>query len=111
MRSYFYYFFVAIFFKIFFIFLFFLPVSFLVLISNLQYGINVHLPRALDGALNAIIPSELLFLDVEAIVAEIVQWDSINTSVFEIVKIISIIQSIIDITFNLTRISLFCPLY
>jgi len=30
------------------------------------------LPRALDGALNAIIPSELPFLDVEAIVAEIV---------------------------------------
>ena len=62
-------------------------------------GINVPLPRALDAALNAIIPSELLFLDVEAIVAEIVQWDSINTSVFEIVKIISIIQSIIDIAY------------
>ncbi len=46
-------------------------------ISNLQAtnvadGINVTLPRALDGALNAIIPSELPFLDLEAIVAEIV---------------------------------------
>ena len=47
------------------------------LISNLQAsnfaaGINVLLPRALDGSLNAIIPSELLFLDVKATVAEIV---------------------------------------
>jgi len=40
--------------------------------SNVADGINVTLPRALDGALNAIIPSELPFLDVEAIVAEIV---------------------------------------
>jgi len=30
---------------------------------------------ALDGALNAIIPSELPFLDVEAIVAEIVSME------------------------------------
>jgi hypothetical protein len=30
------------------------------------------LPRILYGALNAIIPSKLLFLDVEAIAAEIV---------------------------------------
>jgi len=36
--------------------------------SNVADAINVTLPRALDGALNAIIP----FLDVEAIVAEIV---------------------------------------
>jgi len=40
--------------------------------SNVADGINVTLPRALDGALNAIIPSELPFLDVEAIAAEIV---------------------------------------
>jgi len=40
--------------------------------SNVAAGINVLLPRALDCALNAIIPSELPFLDVEAIVAEIV---------------------------------------
>jgi len=44
------------------------------LISNLQAsnvvaGINVPLPHALDCALNAIVPSELSFLDVEAIVA------------------------------------------
>ena len=50
---------------------------FLLLISNLQAsnvaaGINVPLPRALDGAFYAVIPSELPFLDVEAIVAEIV---------------------------------------
>ena len=50
---------------------------FLLLISNLQAsnvaaGINVPLPRALYGALYAVIPSELPFLDVEAIVAEIV---------------------------------------
>ncbi len=46
---------------------------FLMLISNL--GIKCRLlplPRALDGALNTIIQSELPFLDVEAIVAEIV---------------------------------------
>ena len=35
-------------------------------------GINAPLPRTLYGALNAIIPSELLFLDVEVIAAEIV---------------------------------------
>jgi hypothetical protein len=46
----------------------------LVLFSNFAAGINVSLLRALDGALNAIVPSELLFLDVEAIVAEIYQW-------------------------------------
>jgi len=45
---------------------------FLLLISNLQAsniaaGINVTLPRVLDGALYAVIPSELPFLDVEAI--------------------------------------------
>ena len=40
--------------------------------SNVAAGINVPLPRALDGALYAVIPSELPFLDVEAIVAEIV---------------------------------------
>jgi hypothetical protein len=40
--------------------------------SNVAAGINVLLPRALDCALNAIISSELPFLDVEAIVAEIV---------------------------------------
>jgi hypothetical protein len=50
---------------------------FLLLISNLQAshvasGINVSLTHALDCALNAIIPSELPFLDGEAIVAEIV---------------------------------------
>jgi hypothetical protein len=50
---------------------------FLLLISNLQAsnvaaGINVPLPHALDCALNAIVPSEFPFLDVEAIVAEIV---------------------------------------
>jgi hypothetical protein len=50
---------------------------FLLFISNLQAsnvaaGINVPLPHALDCALNAIIPSELPFLDVEAKVAEIV---------------------------------------
>jgi hypothetical protein len=50
---------------------------FLLLISNLQAskvaaGINVSLLHALDCTLNAIIPSELPFLDVEAIVAEIV---------------------------------------
>ena len=39
-------------------------------------GINVPLPRALDGVLNAIVPSELLFLDVEAIVAEIVSYNT-----------------------------------
>jgi len=49
----------------------------LLIISNLQAsnvtaGINVTLPRALGGALNAFIPPELPFLDVEAIVAEIV---------------------------------------
>jgi hypothetical protein len=38
--------------------------------SNVAAGINV--PHALYCALNAIIPSELPFLDVEAIVAEIV---------------------------------------
>jgi hypothetical protein len=47
------------------------------LISNLQAsnvvaGINVSLPHALDCTLNAIIPSELRFSDVEAKVAEIV---------------------------------------
>jgi len=47
------------------------------LISNLQasnatVGINVPLHHALDCALNAIIPLELPFLDVEAIAAEIV---------------------------------------
>jgi hypothetical protein len=46
---------------------------FLLLINNLQAsniaaGINVPLPYALDCALNAVIP----FLDVEAIVAEII---------------------------------------
>jgi hypothetical protein len=40
--------------------------------SNVADAINVTLPRALDGSLNAIIQSELPFLDVEAIVAEIV---------------------------------------
>jgi len=40
--------------------------------SNVAAGINVHLPHALDCTLNAIIPSELPFLDVKAIVAEIV---------------------------------------
>jgi hypothetical protein len=40
--------------------------------SNIAAGINVPLPYALDCALNAIIPSELPFLDVEAIVAEVV---------------------------------------
>ena len=40
--------------------------------SNVAAGINVALPRALDGALYAVMPSELPFLDVEAIVAEIV---------------------------------------
>jgi len=50
---------------------------FLLLISNLQAsnvaaGINVPLPHALVCALNAIVPSELPFLDLEAIVAEIV---------------------------------------
>jgi len=34
--------------------------------SNVAAGINVPLPHALDCALNAIIPSELPFLDVEA---------------------------------------------
>jgi hypothetical protein len=58
--------------------------------SNVAAGINLPLPHALDCALNAIIPSEIPFLDVEAIVAEIVSNGSINTSVF---KIISIIQS------------------
>jgi len=33
------------------------------------------LPRELDAALNAIIPSELLFLDVEAIEAEIASME------------------------------------
>jgi len=61
------------------------------LASNVAAGINVPLPHALDCALNAIIPSELPFLNVEAIVAEIVSMAVlINTSVF---KIISIIQS------------------
>jgi hypothetical protein len=41
------------------------------LASNVAAGINVPLPHALDCALNAIVPSELPFLDVEAIVAEI----------------------------------------
>jgi hypothetical protein len=40
--------------------------------SNVAAGINVPLLHAFDGTLNAIIPSELPFLDVEAIVAEIV---------------------------------------
>jgi len=40
--------------------------------SNVAVGINVHLPRALYGALYAVIPSELPFLDVEKIVVEIV---------------------------------------
>jgi hypothetical protein len=40
--------------------------------SNVAAGINVPLPHALDCALNAIVPSELPFLDVEAILAEIV---------------------------------------
>jgi len=40
--------------------------------SNVAAGINVPLPHALDCAPNAIIPSELPFLDLEAIVAEIV---------------------------------------
>ena len=49
----------------------------MLIISNLQAlnvtaGINVTLPRALGGALNSFIPPELPFLDVEAIVAEIV---------------------------------------
>jgi hypothetical protein len=41
--------------------------------SNVAAGINVPLPHALDCTLNAVISeSELPFLDVEAIVAEIV---------------------------------------
>jgi hypothetical protein len=40
--------------------------------SNVAAGINVPLPHAFDCALNAIILPELPFLDVEAIVAEIV---------------------------------------
>ena len=45
---------------------------FLLLISNLQAsnvaaGINMPLPRALDGALYAVIPSELPFLDAEIV--------------------------------------------
>jgi len=40
--------------------------------SNVAAGINVSLPRVFDGALYAVIPSELPFLDVESIVAEIV---------------------------------------
>jgi hypothetical protein len=35
--------------------------------SNLQTGISVSLPRALDGAPNAITSSELLFLNVEVL--------------------------------------------
>jgi len=38
------------------------------------------LPRAPDGALNAIIPSELPFLDVEAIVAEIISMAVLQVS-------------------------------
>jgi hypothetical protein len=40
--------------------------------TNVDKSTNVPLPYALDCALNAIMPSELPFLDVEAIVAEIV---------------------------------------
>jgi hypothetical protein len=52
------------------------------LISNLQAsnvvaGINVTFPRALDGTLNAIIQSELLLLDLEAIETE---WKYLNKS-------------------------------
>jgi hypothetical protein len=54
---------------------------FLLLISNLQAsnaaaGIYVPLHHALDCALNAIIPSELPFLDIKAIVIEIVSIKS-----------------------------------
>ncbi len=68
--------------------------------SNVADGINVTLPRALDGALNAIIPSELPFLDVEAIVAEIV-FSKLSAS----------FRVSLTYTFNLTRISFFCPMY
>ena len=70
LRSYFYYFLLLSSFS-----LISCLFRFLLLISNLQAsnvaaGINV--PHALDCALNAIVPSEFPFLDVEAIVAEIV---------------------------------------
>jgi hypothetical protein len=40
--------------------------------SNVAAGINIPLPHALDCALDAIKPSELPFLELEAIVTEIV---------------------------------------
>jgi len=49
--------------------------------SNVAADINVNLPRALYGALNAIIPSGLLFQDVEAIVAEIISMGAALTQV------------------------------
>ncbi len=64
--------------------------------SNVADGINVTLPRALDGALNAIILSELPFLDVEAIVAEIV-FSKLSAS----------FRVSLTYTFNMTRISFF----
>jgi hypothetical protein len=60
---------------------------------SLKCTFNVPLPRALDGTLNAIIPSELLLLDVDRDSSRNSINGSINTSVFKIVKVISIIQT------------------